>query len=157
MDTNELLRPLAEALGLTELTLDDQGTCALVLDDRLPVTLALDDASATLHLYCVLGPGPEDLLHQAACYAAMLDANLFGRGTGGATLAMDPDAGDMVLCRSLPLTQTTPESLLDAAELLIQAADSWHTRVQERFWERLDDDDAGDDPEPPAPETLMRV
>jgi hypothetical protein len=84
-----LPRELGERIGLAGLGLDADGHVALGLDEVL-VGLDVDDRTGVLPLYAHLGrPGGGE----TALYRAMLDANLFWRGPGGATLAREGGSG----------------------------------------------------------------
>jgi hypothetical protein len=135
---DELFIPIAQRLGLDALIFDDSGLCPLVFDDRFTITLELDEDGDTLHLYSTLGQAPEDLIDQLTCFAGLLEANLFGRGTGGATLSFEPDGRYLVINQSLSLQQSNPEALQTLFERFVQAADAWHDRVSNRFWQDPD-------------------
>ena len=142
MDTDTLLQPLAERLGLEALDFDDRGTCSLVFDERFTITLELDDEEQMLYLYSTLGKAPEDLIDQLTCFAALLQANLFGRGTGGASLAFEPESQALMISRNCSLMQLSAEALQADVERFVQATDAWYERVSTRFWEDAEDDTA---------------
>lgn len=99
MTVNDLLAEFGRKAGLGSLGLDDQGVCRLSFDGSLIVDLEFDEDAGVLHLYSAVGPVPAG--EREAVYQALLSANLFGRETGGATLALDRGRDEIMLCRAL--------------------------------------------------------
>lgn len=115
-----VLERFATHVGLAVCALDEEGGAQLALDDVF-VSLLLDEPVGILWLLSSIGrPAPA-----AEIYAALLDANLFGAGTDGATLAREPGSHCIVLQQGLPvagldldLFETALRRLTDAAERL---------------------------------------
>ena len=145
MNVTNHLTPIAELLGLEALEFDDRGICTLDFDDRFQTTLEVDEDGDTLHLYAVLGQAPEDAIDQLTCFAAMLDANLFGRGTGGAALAFDGESGSLMLSRSCSVTQPGSNGIASVFSAFVSATEFWQQQVAGEFWR-----DADGSPETPG-------
>ncbi len=156
MDIDTLLQPLTERLGLEALDFDDRGTCSLVFDERFTITLELDDEEQMLHLYSTLGKAPEDLIDQLTCFAALLQANLFGRGTGGASLAFEPESQALMISRNCSLKPLSAKALQADFERFVQATDAWHERVAAQFWQEDDQDNTAQPPSIGMP-TFIKV
>ena len=148
-DINELTQTLAERLGMENLQFDDEGLCSLLFEDRFTVTLEIDDADNALHLYSNLGKAPEDVIDQLTCFAALLDANLFGRGTAGATLGFEPNSQSLMLSRALALPTLDAETAYTELGRFVQAAGVWSERVAASFWQDAD-------AESPVPDSSFR-
>ncbi len=158
MDIAAQLKPIAEHLGLETLELDDRDSCSLDFDQQFAISLELDEDGETLHLSAALGAAPADLIDQLACFAAMLDANLFGRGTGGASLAYHADSGTLMLSRACFLTASDPDALVRAFSGFVSATEVWKARVDAEFWRSPDDEEPGDTPPAgDATPTLIKV
>ncbi len=149
MDLAALVQALADQLGLGALAFDDRDTCSLVFEDRFTVTLELDEGAEQLHLYTGLGKAPEDPIDQLTCFAALLEANLFGQGSGGANLALEPESGELLISRGLSLKQLSPGDLQGVFLRFVHAADAWQERVSGRFWEQVEP--TGPTPSPAGP------
>src|SRR5262245_50605592 len=80
-----LIAALGADIGLPNLQLDEEGRCTLDFD-ATRVTFELDERAENLFLYSGLGTLSADALPATA--ERLLAANLFWRGTGGATLAL---------------------------------------------------------------------
>ena len=145
-DINELSKTLAGQLGIDELCFSDEGLCSLSFDDRCTVTLEIDDEDGALYLYCNLGKAPEDIVDQLSCFAALLEANLFGRGSAGANLGLEADSRSLMISRALPLATLDAATLQLELGRFVQAAETWRGRVAEAFWQ-------ADEAPAPAPAT----
>lgn len=102
-----LFDALRQATGLFPVGLDAQGACSLAFD-QLAVHLQHDPAAHALTCFTVLGTVPA--ARRDEVMVALLRANRFWRGTGGATLSLDENEPPSVL-----LSQRFDERLPDAA------------------------------------------
>ena len=87
MNARQHLQDIALTLGLPALDFDSNGCARMLFDGKVAVNFESDELSGQLHLYCDLGELP--LRGREALYRALLEANLFGVQTQGATLAVD--------------------------------------------------------------------
>ncbi len=106
---NTWLAPLASAVG-APLALDDQGVAGIELDNDLVCTIEFDAQSELLYLHSALIAIPADDV-AGICQRAMV-ANLYGLGTGGATLGFDAVRSQLVASQSFPLAALTGEAFL---------------------------------------------
>lgn len=83
----------------------------IVLDDGGWLLVNNESAAGTVLIEAVLGFMPLDDEDDEPRFRQLLEANLLGEATGGATFALDPDDHCVVACRRLPLPG------LDAATL----------------------------------------
>lgn len=129
MTADNAIRELGQRLGF-DLTLDRNRACAVVFDGKLTVEFeAPASLPPTLVLTCrVAGDVPAGQREEV--FALLLQANLFGRGTAGAALAIDQAREEIVLQRTLPLEQTDGQDLLHALESLLQYAQAWVERLE---------------------------
>ncbi|MFO1058430.1 MAG: type III secretion system chaperone [Dongiaceae bacterium] len=119
---DEALRAYGDAVGLGPLATDANGTCTLEFDGRLEVTLASDPDRARVVLWLVLGALPES--GRAEAMEALLRANLFWRETGGATLSLMPQGGDVVMAAEWPLPGLDGQTLRVLVEGLVERSDA---------------------------------
>jgi len=120
MNAANLLVALGQSLGLPELALSDLGTAALLIDGSLTLNIEHEDDAGRLLLYVPLGTPP--VAEREAFFAVLLQANLFGHGSGGGHIGLDPQRDELVLSRQLLLDHTDLPSLEAAVEALIDAA-----------------------------------
>ncbi len=124
----ELLREVAEDLGLPELTLNASGVCQVVVDGHLEVTLEEVPLEQSVHIYSAVASVPDS--GREEYFASLLEAQLFGREIGeGAAFGFDRDAGDILLCRKLSLTDMDGERLAAALNEFVNWAEHWKTKL----------------------------
>lgn len=123
MTAHQLLQELGLAMGLPTLKFDDEGCARLMFDGKLAVNLEYDEGNASIQLYSVLGPLPAQ--GREALFLKLLKGNLFGADTGGATLAVDGEHHEVVLCRTLPVEETTAAAFVAAIERFVAALEAW--------------------------------
>jgi hypothetical protein len=126
MDADQLLQSLGVALGLPDLCFDANG-CARVAVDGAPAVNFERDEGGGIHVYSVLGPLPRE--ERGALYAQLLQGNLFGSTTAGATLAVDADYGEVILCRTFMAELSTAPAFAAAVEAFVGAAEDWQVRI----------------------------
>lgn len=128
MRPDQLLQGLGRTLGLPDLAFNQEGCARLVFDDTIAVNLEFEATNGRLHLYSELcslpTPGREALL------LALLEANLLGLETRGATLAVDSVSQDVVLCRSLSQPELNAGHLHDVVEAFVDSAEQWRNRIE---------------------------
>lgn len=99
MTLKELLEELAVRLELGDIMLEDDGGAQIVLDDDRVVDVHGHEGRPGFTFSAAVAPSPEE--GRETVFAELLEANLMGEGTFGATLALDPTASEIVLCRSI--------------------------------------------------------
>ena len=150
MNTDDVIQAIATAMGVPELRLDDHGCARLRVDDRLDVNFEASGSSHLLHVYCTLGPVPS--ADRERTFEQLLMANLFGADTGGATLAIDAEFNEVVLCTDVGNHGWTNELIMSRLQRFIDAAETW----QERF-AAPQSTAASTDPRPPAAPSFLHV
>lgn len=130
MNTDDVIQSIATAMGVPELHLDEHGCARLRIDDAIDLNFEASDCSHLLHVYCTLGPVPT--ADRERCFEQLLKANLFGADTGGATLAIDAERNEIVLCMDIGNHGWTAELILSRVERFVDAALGWQARFSER-------------------------
>ncbi|MBC05405.1 type III secretion system chaperone [Thalassospira sp.] len=123
MDFKNLITEFGKSAGLDQLTVTEDGTCAIRFDDRITLNIERDAVKDVTHLYVVLANAEQSL--SAEKMRMMLCGNLFGHDTGGATLALDDNQREIVLCRYLDFDIPDVATLTKIIEKLAQSADQW--------------------------------
>lgn len=129
MNARQHLQDIALTLGLPALDFDSNGCARMLFDGKVAVNFESDELSGQLHLYCDLGELP--LRGREALYRALLEANLFGVQTQGATLAVDGSQDQVVLSRSVLVEEISLGSFSQVLDGFIGSADYWQTFLAE--------------------------
>ena len=128
MDAVALLKELATEAGVPEASFNDHGVCRIVFDEKLELDFEWLPAEGLLFLHAPVMSftgRPEGSVCQA-----LLEANLFGRDTGGAVLALDAVHNEVILCERL-----VPE-LMDSAyfrsrvESFLNVLERWQEKAR---------------------------
>lgn len=129
MQIDAAIAQLGQKMGVN-LQLDDNRACRLVFGERLGVDFEAPTALPD-HLIMTCVVGADVFPHsRETVLESLLQANLFGRETGGGVLALDDERGEVVLQRSLAMNQSNVQDLLIALELLLQSAEIWVDRLK---------------------------
>jgi hypothetical protein len=127
---NDYLRRIAAQFGLNDLALDETGFCALELTDlhlQINIELIRDE------IFCLHADlGEYYQREESKLFAMLLMANLYGRETDGATLAIDQTRRQIVLCT----TRRTQEirdfpQFQGMLEVFIDTAARWAERIDQ--------------------------
>ncbi|HAO32696.1 MAG TPA: hypothetical protein DCQ84_07070 [Candidatus Competibacteraceae bacterium] len=126
MNIRDALAELGQQMGLP-ITLNEQGVCRLVFDQRFTVDIEASADRDTVHLYSVLCPiPPED---RESFYERLLEANLFGGGTGGAWFAVDALHNEVLLNRALTMANTDYQDFVGILESFVNHLESWEGKI----------------------------
>lgn len=154
MTLDDLVAEFGTRTGLGTLRLNGEGVCRLVFDGELTVDVESGASGREFTLSATLGSlDPEA---GRAVLMKLLDANLMGRGTNGAALALDVITDEVVLCRTLPLDGLTYGAFEAALEGFVQAAERWTDEIEADDG-AVEEEDAAEDGEASAerPEETM--
>ncbi len=127
MNADQLLNDLGLAMGLPNLRFDAQGCARLMFDGKTAIDLENDTTADSLQIYCVLGPLPAE--GREALFKTLLQANLFGTGTHGATLAVDSLHNEVVLCRTVVPDSMSTTGFTALMEKFVTSAEHWRTNL----------------------------
>lgn len=127
MNCEEVIQAIATAMDVPGLRLDENGCARLRIDDSIDLNFEASASSHLLHVYSALGAVPTR--NRERSFEQLLGANLFGADTGGATLAIDAEFDEIVLCTDVGNHGWTSELIMSRLERFIEAALVW----QERF------------------------
>ena len=124
MTFDELMGDVGKSLNI-ELTTHDGATQLEI--DGMTVSILEMPALDSVVLNGIIGdPPPEGL---APLHKAMLEANYNFAGTAGATLAANPENGELTLTRLVPAVQLDANSLLTALEGFVNVLETWRKIV----------------------------
>lgn len=130
MNFLELLVDLSKQIGMqTPLKPDDNGVCRLVFDGKYPIDLEAPDTGQSIYLYATVGGVPPQPELKNAVYELLLSANLFGRGTGEACFALDPEQEEILLIQVLRTERTDATELVRVLEQFVGYLVSWQEKL----------------------------
>lgn len=120
----ELVDAAGRRLGVALAARD--GAARLLVDGMAVDVLDVAACGAVALRGAVGAPPPQGL---AALHRAMLEANFGFAGTGGATLAVNPESGELTLERAAPLAGLDAEAFLALLERFVNVLEAWRTTV----------------------------
>ena len=129
MTVHQLIQQFALHANLPTFALDAQGCARLMADEKFAVQFEHDESARCLHLYSVLGKLPAE--GRETLFAQLLQANLFGADTAGATLAIDAEHGEIVLCDRVDLDDANVDAdqLVRRVERVLSQSEHWIERL----------------------------
>ncbi len=144
MSLHNLLEAVATDLGVPELRLSPGGVCQIIVDGDLAVSIEDAPLEQAAHLYSSVANVPET--RREEFYAALLEAQLFGREIGdGCVFGLEPSSGELLLCRKLNLANVEPAEFSDALGEFINWAEHWRTKLAAFEKDGKDSQSAGGD------------
>lgn len=126
-ESEALIGELGKALGIEGLAFDAEGVCDLVFDEAITVRLAQDAAADRVLAVSAVGRIGDD--GGEAMLENLLAANLFWSGTGGATIAAEPD-GTLALMQAWPLAGLGFPQFEEGLRGFVEACEAWTRRLQ---------------------------
>ncbi|WP_159911215.1 type III secretion system chaperone [Pantoea sp. 18069] len=121
------MKHFAMDLGLADLALDAHGCASLCVDGQIEIHFEHDATADAIHLYSHLAPLPAE--GREAFYLQLLQANLLGAHTAGATLAIDDAAQAVVLCLQITPWHCESRDFAALVERFVDAAAHWRERL----------------------------
>lgn len=128
MNIEDVLKELGAQMGLPGLKLDDNKVCRLIFDKKFTVDIEASEDLKTVHLYsaiCVIPPEGKE-----SFYEGLLEANLFGRGTGGAAFGIDIELGEVLLSRTLQMEKIDYQDFVNILEGFVNHVEAWTDKVE---------------------------
>ena len=128
MDIHSILTQLGQQMGLPQLKLDENNVCRLVFDQRLVVDIEATDNNKVIHFYALVGELPPE--NKEDFMANLLEANLFGKGTGGSAFALDHNHQEIYLCRLLLIDSLAYQDFVNILETFVNHLEAWMDKIE---------------------------
>lgn len=125
MTFDELIQSLSGRFGLSELAANQDGMIRLAFAGDVDVDIEPEAELDALHIYSALGPQTDD----PDVLTRLLAANLFGKDTGGAVIALDDFLKQILLVRTFALSTLDVDAFLAALEEFVNHAELWRNRL----------------------------
>jgi hypothetical protein len=126
MNLADALTEMGNRLGIGDLELDQNGGCLLTFDDDLLIDIEKAEDEPGFYLTATVGAAPTE--GREVVFAELLEANLQGRGTGRASLALDGDLDEIVLNRYIDRDDIEVEILEQELEAFLNMLQVWKQR-----------------------------
>ena len=128
MNADQLLNELGLTMGLPNLRFDEHGCARLMFDGKTAIDLEADSETGMLQVYSVLSPLPAE--GRETTFLSLLEGNLFGTQTHGATLAVDSLYNEVLLCRTVDTEQMSGASFATMIERFVDSVETWKERIE---------------------------
>lgn len=128
---NHLLERFSSALRIAPpLTLNAAGVCAFDYENDVSIAVEVPDQSSQVYLIGTVLPKPdqqgEALL---ALYENLLKLNVFSSEIRGASVALDPQSGEVLLCYQHPVSVLDETGFYNLLTHFTQAAQALRARL----------------------------
>ncbi|MEW4561547.1 type III secretion system chaperone [Bremerella sp. JC770] len=123
----QLVQQLGDKCGIPEMKPDDNRAVHLTFDESIHVCIQQTGNEDEILLYCVIGV--IESLESAEIPMQLLTASLFGQETNGATFAVEPLTGQVILQRMERLPGLTFADFEECLKQFVDAAEVWMRRL----------------------------
>lgn len=134
MKIEAILLELGNQMGLPNLKLDNNKVCRLIFDKKFTVDIEASEDLKIVHLYsaiCTIPPRDKENL-----YESLLEANLFGRGTGGATFGVDLEMGEILLSKTMDIEKVDYQDFVNVLESFVNHVEAWTDKIDKGEYSR---------------------
>lgn len=134
MKIESLLTELGNQMGLPNLKLDENKVCRLIFDKKFTVDIEASEDLKIVHIYsalCIIPPRDKENL-----YESLLEASLFGRGTGGASFGVDVEMGEILLSVTVEMEKTDYQDFVNILEKFVNHVEAWTEKIDKGEYSR---------------------
>ena len=158
-----LLEEFARSRGLENLVFGEDGDCSLVDEEERVIHLQVDAENDCIICLAALGALPSPAGCRPEMLYDLLAANFCWQRSLGATLATEPQSGQVIIQRNLSLADVDADALSSFIDAFTQVTVYWEGRLAEMQaaseddespFSAAEDDAAEDDAEA---ESMLRV
>ncbi len=133
MNLDDFVALLEEKSGMSPLKFSDEGVISFAFNGDFLLNIETSDNNTHLNIHAKIGTLPHK--NRENCLKSLLDANLFGQKTQGASLGTE--AQEVYLFRSFPLKTLEFDYFLDALIGFMQAQQEWTLALEENTFTEL--------------------
>lgn len=127
MKIESVLTELGNQMGLPNLKLDGNKVCRLIFDKKFTVDIEASEDLKIVHIYsalCIIPARDKETL-----YESLLEANLFGRGTGGSAFGIDLEMGEILLSRTIEMDKVDYQDFVNVLEAFVNHVEAWTDKI----------------------------
>lgn len=131
MKLETLLSDLGTSLGLQDLGLNENGVCSLVFDGSITVNIEPETGDGSVvYIYGVLCNVPQETEDRDRLYSALLEAQLFGKGTQMLSFGLDADEKQVYLWKTMDTGKAEVKDIRHMIEVFCNVFDAWQNQVK---------------------------
>lgn len=124
-----LIKELANVLGIPEMQADEEGYCFLKVDEKLMLTIFYDENANLLTLYSDIGTYNED--NEKMIFQRLLEANYLWAGTSGATLGINSKNKTIIMAYRETLENLSFQRFFNIIETFLNTAEMLSDKILE--------------------------
>ncbi len=124
-----LIKELANIIGIPEMHADEEGYCFLKIDEKLMLTILYDENSNLITLYSDIGSYNED--NEKTIFKMLLEANYLWAGTSGATLGVNSKNKTILMFYRESMEYLSFQRFFDIIETFINTAEILNKKISE--------------------------
>ncbi len=130
---NRLLKSFSSALRIAPpLTLNTAGVCAFDYENDMSIAVEVPDQSSQVYLIGTVLPKPDQQgAALLALYESLLKLNVFSSEIRGASVALNPQSGEVLLCYQHPISALDETGLYNLLTHFTQAAQALRARLNQ--------------------------
>jgi hypothetical protein len=121
------IKDLGRLLGIDSLGWDADASCLIEFSDEIGITLYFNDDHDGVYIYSIVGEVAADA--PASLLGEVLEANLFGIGTRGASFGLDRDNGLLYIARSVLAGSVSGEYLHRCLIEMVDVVRRWQPKL----------------------------
>lgn len=133
MEFSAILAQFGDAIGMSGLSLDADGSCTLLFDDAHEITFTCDAADHAVLLYSEVGKASD--LREKSEAMRLLSASLLGAQTGGAAFAVHEAMDAVILWKRYDDRFQDVADIEKAVNDFLPQVEEWKGRLQEHTGE----------------------
>lgn len=149
MDIYTILNRFGQRYKLERLGFDERGRCALLVDQDVEMFLQKIGEGEIVYMYAPVMKVPKE--GKRWVLSTLLKANLFGKGTRGASFAINKETHEIYFHRIMVMKKVSYELFMDCFQDAIEQVRYWRERInrkqrsgnledediQEGFWRQI--------------------
>ncbi len=133
---HELISEFGVALGLPQLTLDENNCCTLQFDDVMVNMEYLPDTNE-FYFYSRIGSIPADGEDRLRVFAELLESNCFYRRTSGGVLGIDASQNTIIYTNKTSSKGLDAITFCNYMEAFINLAEEFSKELQKKSSEKI--------------------
>ncbi len=119
MTLDEIFRKFEEKTGMSPLTFSPDGVITFIFNGSYKANFEKSEGDALLTLYGTIGELPYS--DREASLIWLLEANLFGRETKGASLGLDRDTKEVILFKTFTVEKLEFDPFFEDVNSILEA------------------------------------
>lgn len=133
MYAKDMILELGDKLGLGKLELDENNTCSLVFDNIHAIDMKVTDDGNEIQIFSPVSIVPEK--NREAFLCQLMEANLFGQGTGGSLFSVIKEIDLLFMYRKFRLEVSDYQNFEKGLETFLNYLEAWKKKIETEYGE----------------------